>query len=130
MTEEVPRLGFVHSDRNEAYFFVEKPRGDDLDDGYWPYNAGIPYNYAVRVVWVDSGSIVYFDLERANEKYSVEEINAGAVPWLSDRTHKRYLSAGATVEEFMDFVRAAGGIPVVIPELTVAELERLGEERA
>ena len=46
-----------------------------------------------------------------NSRYSVEDINAGAIAWLrsTDRSPPIVIPAGATVEEFVDLVRQAGG---------------------
>lgn len=45
----------------------------------------------------------------ANSNFSVEDINAGAVPWLSNKWDKVFINAGVSFEEFKSLVKKGGG---------------------
>lgn len=99
--------------------------GDDFDDAPYQWNAGEPYD------WVDNWSaeqnrelkhthIRYMgylpyacDIREADSygEMSVENINQGAVPWLTlgwgDNDDSK-LYAGATIEEAIEWLKKAG----------------------
>jgi len=93
-------------------FFTPRPiaeqRGDDWDDAPYQHNAGRPYgDDIVRVAFEGS-----FEAPKDGPEdfYSVEQVNAGKVPWLCTwPTSEGFLNAGATLEEFRAFVRENDG---------------------
>lgn len=106
-----------------AYFTtqpVEKQNGDDWNDAPWEHNAGPPYDDhetpkrwdIIKVAW-------HGDLETpggwsGNSRWCVDQINAGAVAWLTSPSHKSgdelvVIHAGATLEDFKRLVAKAGG---------------------
>ena len=107
-----------------AYFTTQelsKQWGDDWNDAPYEHNAGSPYDEKgqnIKKIAFDG------DLEPpcegyVNSKYSVEDINAKAVPWLYTHYSKPKVSifAGASIEEFKELVIKSGGniyIPVNI----------------
>lgn len=105
-----PVLIFVHRERNEAYFGPKDSIGDDWDDHFWSYNAGKPYRWDVRVVWIDG----YWD--RADDGFSVNEVNAGRAPWLWSPDHCVAVAAGVTVDEFCRLIGAGQGLTWVVPD--------------
>ena len=106
---------------------LEDQWGDDWDDAPWEHNAGEPYRYSDdpkygdtdkepwRIVKVGyDGRLETPGEYEINSKWSVEQINAGAVPWLkTDRYASRdpqvSIMAGATLEEFKAMVEVVGG---------------------
>ena len=117
-----PVLCFVKN--NRAYFTTKelsKQWGDDWNDAPYEHNAGLPYEPYGKEVgqWeiidvlfestlVDPGERAY-----CNSVYSVEDINAGAVAWLSTPTWssdpKIAIPAGTTIPEFKRLIRQSGG---------------------
>lgn len=79
--------------------------GDDWDDAPYQYNAGSPYDYTDRIkfeAWL-------YEPSDSNSHFTVARINSGSVPWLVTPNGDEKLYAGASVEEFKDFVRRHGG---------------------
>lgn len=74
--------------------------GDDWDDAPYEHNAGTPYAPCLTLfaIGVDSARSGYL-----NSPYTVEGINNGEVPWLTDEGNNG-LYAGATVNEFIQFM--------------------------
>lgn len=110
-------LRYVHPDLPVAYFCEPDASGDDWNDRPWEHNAEPPYRWITRVVYLDT------NLDKPNEgtinsPWSVDDINAGAVAWLSDRYayDALYIPAGVTVAEFHRLIERAGGTAVVVPE--------------
>jgi hypothetical protein len=119
--QNVLRLCYV-SDR-VAYFASAPPAevwGDDWNDAPYGHNAGTPYEHVWRgeervpitielVPYV--GGWLETPAERAggNSWCTVEQINRGEIPWLTSPATEASLRAGATIDEFFAFVRAAGG---------------------
>lgn len=122
-------------DGNTAYFTTQPIAdqwGDDWDDAPYEHNAGEPYTpmacyYADGTQkeperdWNPDGTPKWTILavefaaevrlpcdEMLNSPYSVEQINHGCVPWLSMPFAGLY--AGASLNEFSDFIARAGGI--------------------
>jgi len=123
-----PKLVYIDPDIPVAYFSfsaASEPWGDDWDDAPYEHNAGPPYDWTTRVVYLDT------DLEspcsnKLNSDYSVEQINKGMIPWLRTPTwHKDIIviPAGVTVQEFIDKIRAADGIAIIVPEKEVPDVE-------
>ena len=115
-----------------AYFTtqpLDKQWGDDWND--WPYehNAGEPYEYGDRdrergdqpweIVKIAFEGPLFTPAGLAGGRscYSVEQINAGAVAWLTKAYTKPVVNiyAGATVAEFINLVKEAGG-KVYLPD--------------
>ncbi len=126
-------------ENNFAYFTtqeLDKQTGDDWNDAPYEHNAGEPYLPMMQYFadgrrekypphWNEDGTPkweiykVAYDgchaetpaqIAGLNSRYSVDMINAKVVPWLTDWPNgKRALFAGASVEEFTEFVESCGG---------------------
>ena len=134
---------------NTAYFTtqdLDKQTGDDWNDAPYEHNAGEPYLPFYRYYadgrtekhepdWNEDGTpkweiykVAYecigaetpAEIAGSNSRYSVDDINAKLIPWLSvfrwspppdwqSRSVDRALFAGASVEEFTEFVESCGG---------------------
>ena len=122
MKEKDFRLCYVRY--NILYFTdnFENQWGDDWDDAPYEHNAGEPYDYDDEPT-VDNtdrrGHIRYlaymdwnFWIQEPksgchNSRYSVDDINNGAVPWLyCDEAGG--LMAGATMEQAIAWLKKAG----------------------
>ena len=93
--------------------------GDDWDDAPYQHNAGPPYEWASR------REVPEYELSRVawsgpfgtpgdlTDSYSVEDINAGKVPWLASGWYSTnetvVIPAGTTYSDFIRFVHAGGG---------------------
>lgn len=123
---------------------LDKQTGDDWDDVPYEHNAGTPYEPRVlhfsdgrkekyALDWHEDGTPMFeiyhlkfacWNLETPaarhyNSPYSVDMINAGAVAWLSgkDKDGKPIaIQAGASIEEFKQKVRQAGGTIYILEE--------------
>ena len=122
-------------DGNRAFFTTQPLAdqwGDDWDDAPYEHNAGDPYTPLVyhyadgtqkkadrdwnadgtpkwTILTVEfTGSVRRPCDGMLNSPYSVQQINAGAVPWLCMPFAGLY--AGASFAEFREFIRLAGGI--------------------
>lgn len=134
---QVGKFKLCYVDYSNAWFTTQdlkKQWGDDWNDVPYEHNAGSPYGpnrqrgedwelVAIRF----EGSFDYPNSGVSNSSYSVEDINKGAVAWL--RTEKwdkqaGALFAGATLQEFIDFVQAHGG-KIWAPWLGVSALNLL-----
>ena len=113
-----PILCYV--DNPWAYFTtqpLEKQWGDDWNDAPYEYNAGTPYEWHEpdgeprwEIVTVGYHGDFWEPGDRTlNSPYSVETINAGAVPWLAPFGGSPGLFAGAPLAEFKRFVWEHGG---------------------
>ncbi len=99
-----------------AYFTslpLENQWGDDWDDVPYEYNAGPPYHdegsNTIKIM-AYMGDFLLPCSGYINSPYSVEDINKGKVPWLRTFLDNfDFLLAGATVDEFIDFVKRNGG---------------------
>ena len=116
MIEHGGVLRYIDRHAPVAYFCEPDAWGDDWNDAPWEHNAERPTSWITRVVYLDS------DLETPghnmlNSPWSVDDINKGAVAWLSSHYGRGiHIPAGATVAEFVRQVGAAGGIALVVPE--------------
>ena len=106
-------LRYVDRNAPVAYFCEPDACGDDWNDAPWEHNAERPYSYITRVVYLDS----YLELpgfNMINSPWSVDDINKGAVAWLSG--DGVFVTAGVEVPEFIELVEKAGGIAIIVPE--------------
>jgi hypothetical protein len=114
-----PKLVYIDPDLPVAYFsLASSPWGDDWDDVPYEHNAGKPYDWSVRVVYLDTDLITPRD-NTVNSDYSVEMINKGAIAWLrspSYAKHKVVISAGVTITQFVEKIKFVDGIAIVVPE--------------
>lgn len=103
---------------NFAYFTnnLKDQWGDDWDDKPYEHNAGPPYeNDKLKITKLAFQSELETPAERfgLNSLYSVQDINAKKIPWLSGKTYNPIKSieiyAGTTVEEFIDVILNSGG---------------------
>lgn len=116
------KLVYVDQKDNVAYFSSDPDvSGDDWNDAPWEYNAGVPSHWDVQVGWF-GGGFERPGQESPNSMYSVDDINAGKVPWLvqsywSVRPDGRQviIPSGVGVGEFMHLIAEGGGYPVVLP---------------
>jgi hypothetical protein len=110
-----------------AYFTTQKISeqwGDDWNDAPYEYNAGTPYEYVdhdrkegrapwqiVKVAW--DGDFETPRERHPSSPWSVEQINAGAAPWLRTRRWHSgepvIIRAGTTLEHFCELIREGGG---------------------
>jgi hypothetical protein len=112
--EKSAKLCYVES--GVAYFTtqeLDKQWGDDWNDAPYEHNAGTPYGpYRPGDNWTITEIRFAGDFQvpcdgHCNSPWSVQQINKGFCPWL--RTHQNCIMAGATVEEFCNFVTANDG---------------------
>lgn len=106
-----------------AYFTtcpLDKQWGDDWNDAPYEHNAGRPYEWREGVdlapykvfrlgFYADyqtPGEIAY-----GNSRYSVEQINARHIPWLTPYYNDKAepIFAGETMRQFVDKIQASGG---------------------
>lgn len=124
MSKQIFKLCYVQ--HNILYFTdnFEKQWGDDWDDAPYQHNAEEPYEYADD--WPEymnehRGHIRYIgyvpiscDLQEAywhHQDISVEAINKGTVPWLTNGwNEKQGLYAGATIDETAEWLKRAGAV--------------------
>jgi hypothetical protein len=101
-----------------AYFTnqpLDKQWGDDWNDAPYEHNAGRPYNSGgeiiTKVAW--DGPFELPGGGMCNSPYSVERINAGAVPWLVTSQWEDgpvvVIPAGVDLVEFCDLIKQGGG---------------------
>ena len=126
MSEELapPRLCYVSG--NFAYFTTQelsKQWADDWDDAPFEHNSGPPYEYGehdkkagkkpwkiTKCAW--EGPFHDPSYGHCNSPYSVEDINAGAVPWLSTdfwTPTRVYIQAGTPFHDFCSAIKLGGG---------------------
>ena len=107
----------VYVDGPWAYFAdaVEGTYGDDWDDAPYEHNAGPPYSEFVRLRLAFEARDIDTPASVArNSPWSVEQINAGQVPWLADfmgggRSSPVKIWAGVGVREFVRLIEETGG---------------------
>lgn len=113
---EDPVLCYV--DGHTAYFTtqaLEKQWGDDWNDAPYEHNAGTPYgphkegeHWLIEPV-IFSGDFHTPDYAVMNSRYSVEDINKGAVAWLYNAANGIAIYAGTPLTKFRELVKRAGG---------------------
>lgn len=98
-----------------AVFFtdqtLDKQGGDDWNDVPYEHNAGAPYVHHgenVKVVETDY-KFETPDHGYLNSRYSVDMLNRGAHPWLSDHATQTYIQAGCTYEQFVSIIEQLPG---------------------
>jgi len=104
---------------------IDKQWGDDWDDAPYEHNAGEPYGWReeyrergiepyeiTRVSWIGELETPA-DIAGLNSSYSVQQINAGAVAWLTtarwSTVPQVVIPAGTTLDDFIRLVERAGG---------------------
>jgi hypothetical protein len=124
-------------ENNFAYFTtqeLDKQTGDDWNDAPYEHNAGTPYEPRIfyyadgrrekdltewnedgtpkfeiyKVAYDYCGAETPAQIAGSNSRYSVDMINAKLIPWLTKYPNKA-LFAGASVEEFTEFVESCNG---------------------
>jgi hypothetical protein len=143
----VPEYKLCYIKGDTAYFTtqdLDKQWGDDWNDVPYEHNAGTPYGPSISYFvdgreeknpldWNEDGTprfslyhlkFTAWQLETPadnvrNSRYSVKDINAGAVAWLRgnlDDGTPIAIPAGASIDEFKQKVRLAGGT-IYLPEI-------------
>jgi hypothetical protein len=136
MKKELYKLCYIEN--NFAYFTtqdLDKQWGDDWDDAPYEHNAGRPYTPHIRYFTADRQEKVETDWNAdgtpkweivkiafcsvaetpaqmsfvGNSQYSVKQINAGLIPWLTSREHNTCKYAGASINSFVFFIEESGG---------------------
>lgn len=125
------KFKLCYIDNDVAYFTsqnLSKQWGDDWNDAPYEHNAGTPYTpslyyfadgreeksdkdwnkdgtpkWEIKSLLFESWKVHTPDDKYANSPYSVEDINKGKTPWL--QSEKGELFAGATIQEFVDFIK-------------------------
>ncbi len=109
-----------------AYFTtqsLETQWGDDWNDAPYQHNAGEPYEYLPHnekrgdkpweITKVAYDGPLYAPCDLLEGNFSVEQINKGEIPWLTQQTFADErpitIPAGATLENFCILVKKAGG---------------------
>jgi len=111
------KLVYIDKRENIAYFSSDPDvSGDDWNDAPWEHNAEPPSESDVQVGWF-GGEFERPGYEYMNSMYSVDDINRGVVPWLTQSYDRKIvIPAGVGVQEFMHLIAAGGGYAVVLPE--------------
>jgi hypothetical protein len=112
-TEHGGVLRYIDRHAPVAYFCEPDVWGDDWNDRPWEHNAGRPYSYITRVVYLDT-NLETPGWNMLNSYWSVEDINKGAVAWLSG--YEVFIQAGVKVTEFIALIEQAGGIAMIVTE--------------
>lgn len=96
---------------NFAYFTIRPLKdqwGDDWNDAPYPSNAGEPYcedaSQIIKIVFDGP-----FQTPDYLERFSVEQINAGAGPWLSSGDGRAHFPAGMGSVDFCQRIVDNGG---------------------
>ncbi|NMC35339.1 MAG: hypothetical protein GYA36_23205 [Veillonellaceae bacterium] len=101
-----------------AYFSPQDPTKlfyDDWDDAPYEHNASAPYGTDIVVVAFSGPFYTPAHFARScNSPYSAQQINRGAIAWLSpspydDVPNAQYIHAGVSLEEFKAAIKAMGG---------------------
>lgn len=112
------RLCFVEEDTAFFTNHFEDQWGDDWDDAPYEHNAGVPYTRAGNEIYVIkfTGCFETPGGSYYNSPYSVLDINAKKVPWLTSTTHGgnnttkiSVMWAGSVAKEFIIFVLEQDG---------------------
>lgn len=103
-------------------YFTDQPLdqqwGDDWNDIPYEHNAETPYSHRGATITVLAYDGPWFTpcWGHLNSPYSVQSINAGAVPWLRElrwidgsEQAVRSIPAGVTIAEFTELIHAGGG---------------------
>lgn len=109
-------------DEHKAWFTSnwEKQWGDDWNDSPYECNAGDPYNeyYEEGKKYKIDLKCLYFDMPNDGAwgifpcdrgKWSVEDINKGAVAWIYDEYIDLVIPAKTEINEFIEKIESKGG---------------------
>ena len=121
LTTEILDLKLCYVADNWAYFTscdIHDQWGDDWDDSPYEHNAGPPYSDNEEVshtifMVAFTGQVDPPCASYANSHWSVEQINNGDVPWLSnqfftsDKVDSIY--AGTSLREFIEYIKRNEG---------------------
>lgn len=123
VTEDVYRLCYIGQSDRVAYFTPkpvsghaimarDRQAGDSWAMVPYEHNAGIPYDLedCKMVWWAAPGLQTPADIQAPASTWSVEAINNSGTPWLEAPDIKNRIWAGATIDEFIGKVEAAGGV--------------------
>ena len=104
---------------------LEHQTGDDWNDAPYEHNAGDPYHwspsernplpkYEIKYLRFEVEMETPADIANGNSHYSVDDINAGAVAWLSRGRYsydnnQKPIQAGVTIQEFKRLIWQNGG---------------------
>lgn len=112
--------------RGRAWFTtcpLRRQWGDDWNDAPYQHNAGEPYEDMADVPEYELFAVRFESSLLTPEEFgyqydiSVNQINAGVVPWLQSdmwETEDRHtIMAGTTFADFKRIIRAAGGMILV-----------------
>lgn len=113
-----PNSKLVYAAEGWAFFTtarVDEVYGDDWDDAPYEHNAGDPYldRWPIWIVAVET-ALALPDSGLRNSPWSVEDINAGKVPWFRPDPFASGIQgvsiyAGCSYAAFVELVGAAGG---------------------
>lgn len=102
-----------------AYFTTKelsKQWGDDWDNSPYEHNAGTPYeDDGVEITKIAFTADLETPADRAglNSRYSVKDINSGAVAWLVSSSWNSeetvVIPAGTTITKFKELIKKAAG---------------------
>lgn len=113
--KEYPNPEYTDGYTHELYFTddLNKQWGDDWNDAPYEYNSGYPYNDetdVIRVVVSLPEDIILPHTRFWNSPFSVEDINAGAIPWIFWKhpktiLHSMSINGGDSLLEVLDKYR-------------------------
>lgn len=116
---EISSFRLCYIDDDTAFFtnHFEDQWGDDWDDAPYEHNAGSPYAHTGHEIYVVkfSGMFETPSDSHYNSPYSVSDINAKKIPWLTSTIQVGSVAnidtmwAGSTTKEFITFVMEHDG---------------------
>lgn len=100
-----------------AYFTalsIDKQWGDDWDDAPYQWNAEPPYGDKDNI-YILAFQCTLATPAQCGLSVSVQDINKGTVPWLSDKSYTTGVNipvvyAGCSLDEFINVIHKTGGI--------------------
>ena len=122
MNDTEPILCYIKD--NLAYFTtlpLDEARGDDWNDAPYEHNAGPPYGDAehpVYKLYYDGWTETPAQIANGNSRYSVDDINAGFIPWLTPLKYgsqTELIFAGTPITTFIAAILAGGG-EIMVPK--------------
>lgn len=112
--EDNQQLKLCYVENSFAYFSYKDPKdvwGDDWDDAPYEHNAGLPYDFDLRVAY--DGDWDQPCNGHLNSPWSVQDINNGGAFWLRSRRFKTgkpiFILAGTTLDEFIKTIPKCDG---------------------
>ena len=124
MSEAQLNAVLCYVDGPRAFFTTKKLEdqwGDDWNDAPYEHNAEPPYGpygdeigtYEIVNVYWEGPYETPADRANGNSQYSVQDINGGAVAWLSRERYTdkpvKPIPAGTTLRDFIQIIQEAGG---------------------